>query len=411
MPNMTIGDILLRSQGSIKTGPFGTKLAAREYSNRGAPVISVGEIGYGRITVTDRTKRVGTDVTDRMPEYLLKAGDIVFGRKGGVDRSAWVRPHEEGYFLGSDGIRLRFGQRVDSRFMAYQFQTPRVRNWLLQHAIGTTLPSLNEPTLRAVPVELPSFPVQRSISATLGSLDSKIESGERAVGLLRELVQLQFRRILENEHYALVPLAELASIVKGRSYKSAELQPSPTALVTLRSVDRNGGYREDGLKPYVGPFKPEQVVCGGEVVVAQTDLTQGAEVVGRAVRVPPISQFETLVASLDLAIVRPLGSQPIEYLYALLSSEAFRQHCRSHTTGTTVLHLAKDAIPTWRAPVVSQESQQAYAALVRPLLARMDVLRDEASRLRDVRDALLPELLSGRIRVPEATEAVEEAVG
>lgn len=98
--------------------------------------------------------------------------------------------------------------------------------------------------------------------------------------------------------------------------------------------------------------------------------------------------------------MRPLAGMPVEYLHGLLSSEAFRQHCRAHVHGTTVLHLAKDAMPTWSAPIVPPDEQERFAESVRPMLARMDALSEESARLVALRDALLPEILSGRVRVP-----------
>jgi len=87
----TIGALLDETGGSIKTGPFGTKLKASEYTATGAPVISVGEVGFGRLRIHYNTPRVDETVFSRMPEFLLKAGDIVFGRKGSVERSAQAR--------------------------------------------------------------------------------------------------------------------------------------------------------------------------------------------------------------------------------------------------------------------------------------------------------------------------------
>ena len=136
--------------------------------------------------------------------------------------------------------------------------------------------------------------------------------------------------------------------------------------------------------------------------MAQTDLTQGAEVVGRAVRVPADTSADTLVASLDLVIVRPLGDMPVEYLQGILTDEAFRQYCRSRASGTTVLHLASDAIPTYNAPIVSHSAQKNYSEFARPLINRIDSLSREIGKLTAARDGLLPSLLSGRIRVPEA---------
>lgn len=257
-------------------------------------------------------------------------------------------------------------------------------------------------TDRLLALELPFPPLaeQRAISSVLGVLDDKIESNRRAIGILGALVSSLFTQAVSSTEKKHVPLGEITSVVKGRSYKSSELEDSPTALVTLKSIDRHGGYKFDGLKPYTGPYKPGQVVEPGEIVVAQTDLTQGAEVVGRGVRVPRSTEYSTLVASLDLAIVRPMGEMPVEYLLGLISSEGFRQHCRSHVTGTTVLHLAKDAIPTWLAPIVSLEEQQQFAVTARALLARMDALVEETTALSSLRHALLPELLSGRVRCP-----------
>lgn len=95
----TLGDWLDEIGGSIQTGPFGTKLKASQYSSAGVPVISVGEVGHGRLRVKPDSRRVCEDITQRMPEYLLRPGDIVFGRKGAVERSAQVQKHEDGYFL------------------------------------------------------------------------------------------------------------------------------------------------------------------------------------------------------------------------------------------------------------------------------------------------------------------------
>jgi type I restriction enzyme S subunit len=152
------------------------------------------------------------------------------------------------------------------------------------------------------------------------------------------------------------------------------------------------------------------VLAPGELAVAQTDLTQGAEVVGRVIRVPPSDAFETLVASLDLLIVRPRGALQPEYLYGLLRQDAFREHCRRHTSGTTVLHLASDALARYDVPFVSEADQLAFAQDARPILKLVDTLTRQDATLTSLRDALLPELLSGRLRVPEALEQIEAVV-
>lgn len=190
----------------------------------------------------------------------------------------------------------------DPRFAYYWF----LGNDLSAYNSGSVQPMLNRNYIANVSVDIPPLAEQRSIAATLRALDEKIDSNERASRLIRELASQRFRAVVAENDSSLVPLGKITHVVKGRSYKSAELADSTTALVTLKSIDRNGGYKANGLKPYIGDYKPAQVVAPGEIVVAQTDLTQGAEVVGRGVRVPASADHGTLVASLDLASsVRP----------------------------------------------------------------------------------------------------------
>ena len=73
----------VRDFAKIITGPFGTLLKASEYSeSNGVPLISVGEIREGYLNITHETPRVSSEVTRRLPQYVLKQGDIIFGRKG-----------------------------------------------------------------------------------------------------------------------------------------------------------------------------------------------------------------------------------------------------------------------------------------------------------------------------------------
>ena len=83
--------------------------------------------------------------------------------------------------------------------------------------------------------------------------------------------------------------------------------------------------------------------------MACTDVTQAAEVIGHAALVQPSPEYERLVASLDTIILRP-KREPLdrEYLYFLCSTEAFISHTAAYSTGTTVLHLGKDAIPSFQ---------------------------------------------------------------
>ncbi len=306
---------------------------------------------------------------------------------------------------------IRTNGRVDPGFLQKWLSLPAMKYFMLGHSSGGTRKAITKCHILSFPIPLPPVTEQRGIAATLGVLDDKIESNHRARDLIKGLLLAAFEELLAKNKFEEVPLAGIATSTKGVSYKSVDLLPSRTSLVTLKSIDRSGGYKSNGLKQYVGPYKPQQVTIPGDIVVAQTDLTQGAEVVGRAVRVPPENSAATLVASLDLVIVRPNPDIPTEYLLGVLTDERFRAHCCSRTSGTTVLHLASDAIPTYMAPLVGTDVREDFASRAGPLVERGDGLASETRSLIALRDTLLPELLSGRIRVSEARGVVEEAVG
>jgi type I restriction enzyme S subunit len=356
-------------------------ITPRDLSRQAQRFVVAGERGISQVGLSGSTAK------------LLPAGTVLVSSRAPIGLTAIAKVP----VTTNQGCRSFIpGDDADSLFMYYRLAS--MTEEFEKRANGSTFKEISGSSLAEIEIDLPSLAEQRAIAATLGALDDKIESNRRAAGLVSDLVAAKFRSAISESEPSFVPLGELTQVVNGRSYKSSELAKSTTALVTLKSIDRNGGYKDNGLKPYTGDYKPEQVVHAGEIVVAQTDLTQGAEVVGRGVRVPASGEFEILVASLDLAIVRPVDDTPVEYLLGLLTSEDFRQWCRSRVTGTTVLHLSKDAIPTWPAPMISLERQRKYAESAGALYGRLDSLEEESRRLATLRDTILPELLSGRIR-------------
>lgn len=199
------------------------------------------------------------------------------------------------------------------------------------------------------------------------------------------------------EEWSLIQIQDVAKTIKGKSYKSTELESSSTALVTLKSFSRGGGYRLDGLKEYTGKYKPEQEVFAGDLVIAYTDVTQAADVIGKPAMVISDSRYEHLVISLDVAVVRPASDSLKYFLYGLAKTEQFQQHTNSHSTGTTVLHLSKIAVPEYTFSKPSDELIELYKVITQPLFQLINERIEESKNLERTRDTLLPKLLSGEL--------------
>jgi type I restriction enzyme S subunit len=179
----------------------------------------------------------------------------------------------------------------------------------------------------------------------------------------------------------------------------------------LKSFARGGGYRPDGLKPFAGCYKQEQVVKPGEVVAACTDVTQAAEVIGRAAMVRRSSLYRELVASLDTLIVRPKTSDmTVAFLYSLLRTDAFVEHTYAHVTGTTVLHLGKDAVPSFSFALPPKTLVDVFDGIGSRIFGKIETLELESATLAALRDALLPKLIRGEIRVRDAERLILQNV-
>lgn len=373
----------------------------------GHPYIAIPDIQDGRVVLSRARLISDDDLAEWTRRTTPIAGDVLVTRRGRVGDTAPI-PADLRCAIGQNLVLLRSsGNVVDQEFLRWASRSPQ---WWSEVArllnVGAVFSSLNVKDIARIRIPVPSLDEQRRIVGVLSALDEKISANARLCELLGQALEANFRGVV-GEQRELVSLGELASVTKGVSYRSADLSDSTTALVTLKSFNRAGGYSARGLKEYVGPFKPQQRIVPGEIVVAQTDLTQAADVVGRAVRVPASREHKTLVASLDLAIVRPVTGIPYEFVLGLMLDGRFREYCRSRTSGTTVLHLASNAISTFAAPKVSVEVQLRYALRARPMLETREFLEGESESLAATRDALLPQLMSGKLRVKDAEKVLE----
>jgi type I restriction enzyme S subunit len=188
-----LGELIASNQAELQTGPFGTMLNSSEYVDVGTPVIAVQDIGNNRL-LSEKLNYVGPIVEKRLEKYKVRINDIIFGRKGAVDRRALVSCNEEGWIQGSDCIRLRFDTTIDARFISYQLGSIRIKEWLVQHSHGATMPSLNQEILSLLPFILPPLHEQRAIASVLSSLDDKIDLLHRQNKTLEAMAETLFRQ-------------------------------------------------------------------------------------------------------------------------------------------------------------------------------------------------------------------------
>ncbi|OEU81257.1 MAG: hypothetical protein BA872_02840 [Desulfobacterales bacterium C00003060] len=178
----------------ILTGPFGTQLKASHYTSEGTPVINVRNVGYGDLR-PEKLEFIPDQVVSRLSKHLLETRDIVFGRKGAVDRHLFVSESETGWMQGSDCIRIRvLTDAIYPAFLSFALRLPSHKQWMLtQCSNKATMASLNQDVIGRIPVNLPDPATQAEIASILSAYDDLIENNRRRIQLLEQAARLLYR--------------------------------------------------------------------------------------------------------------------------------------------------------------------------------------------------------------------------
>lgn len=183
----------------VQTGPFGTQLSADSYTEDGSgvPCVNVKNIGDGVFRVDD-LDRVQEDVAERLVNYEIKRGDVIFARKGSVDKRTVAEEEQDGWILGSDSIGVRFDEDVLPRYACYYYGNGVMGQHLHKMAKGSTMPSMNAEIIGNLEIIIPPFDEQCRIAALLDEkcavIDTKIEERK---GQLEKLTEYRSSVIYE----------------------------------------------------------------------------------------------------------------------------------------------------------------------------------------------------------------------
>jgi type I restriction enzyme, S subunit len=404
----------------------------------GIPFIRSQNVRPNKVDFAD-IKFITKDFHRKSKKSQLQGGDLLIVRVGQNRGDCAVLPHGLGEVNCANIVFARPNPSY-SDFLGAYFNTPSGHEALLSLSSGSAQLVLNTKAIAKIEVPVPPAKVAEEIGALSKKFDDRITLLRETNTTLESIAQVLFKSWFvdfdpvhakmqgrapegmdeataalfpdnfEESELGLVPkgwsisaVANVAEIVKGKSYSSKDLvDKHTTALVTLKSFERGGGFRMDGFKPYSGTFKPTQVVIPGDLIVAYTDVTQAAELIGKPAIVVGIEEHGTLVASLDVGIVRPdfsvCGRQ---FLYGLFKTDSFQSHTLAHTSGTTVLHLSKDGVGSFQFVLPPAGLINVFEDIATELAERRQINSDQVRALRLLRDTLLPRLISGQLSLSE----------
>jgi type I restriction enzyme S subunit len=436
----TLGKVCERTGGDIQTGPFGSQLHASDYVPFGIPSIMPKNIGDNRV-VTEGIARITSQDAKRLSRYLVRTGDIVYSRRGDVERRALIRAEEDGWLCGTGCLRVRFGNgEIDPLFAFYYLGHPNVREWIVRHAIGATMPNLNTSILSALPFVVPPPSEQKAIARILSSLDDKIELNQQMNRTLEAIARAIFkswfvdfdpvRAKMDGRQPAGMDAATadlfpdsfedspLGKIPKGWSYQPAEsifnvgIGKTPprkepewfsTSCHDIRWVSiRDMGESETFISDTREYLVPEAVArFNVRVVPDHTVLLSFKLTIGRVAITDGEMTTNEAIAHFKLGRKLQLSS---EYLYLYLKIFDYSQLGSTSSIAEAVNSKIIKAMPIL---IPDTGLMEQFTNQVADIFAKIKGNQRESRTLSNIRDTLLPKLLSGEIRVKEAEKVVE----
>jgi type I restriction enzyme S subunit len=278
---------------------------------------------------------------------------------------------------------VRSNGRVDPGFLQKWLSLPLMKEYMLGHSSGGTRKAITKGHLQSFPIPLPPLAEQRAIAATLGALDDKIESNRRAVTIAEQLGDALFAAAASESRL----LSDVADITMGSSPKGADLNEDGDGLPFYQGT-RDFGVRFPSLRVWTtAPVR----------TAAKSDTLMSVRA--------PVGELNR--ASADCCIGRGVAAihsdtHPSTLYYAMRSSSSAWDKFQGE--GTVFASVNKTDVHGAEIRWVGDGALFELEDKLRAIDARIESLESETQRLTALRDTLLPELLSGRMRVP--TEGV-----
>lgn len=420
----TLGKVLSAGGGKIQTGPFGSQLHASDYVGLGIPCIMPANMKSNRVNLSGIAFIAEKDAK-RLSHHLVQAGDIVYSRRGDVTQKALIREQEAGYFCGTGCLLVRPGDSIDPEFLIYHLSTPTNQNWIVKQAVGATMPNLNTAILSAVPLNVPpNKEIQKKVAATLSALDAKIDCNNRINAELEAManalyeywfVQFDFpdangkpykssggKMVYNDTLKREIPagwsdceLGSLISFQRGISYKSSDIQETGVPFINLNSFTLAGAFKIEGTKFFNGKYKQDDLIDPGRLVIAITDVTRNADIIGKAFVLPDVFDGPALI-SCDVAAVHSVTFGK-SYLERLFNSSTYHKYIKYFASGTLVLHLDLNGVNWFNTVLPHQCILEKYEAHCAGLLKQREIALKENQQLAQLRDWLLPLLMNGQV--------------
>ena len=392
--SLRIGDI-----GELFDGPHATPKSKGKVSTDYI-FLSISSLENGRLNLKESPSISEEDYLRWTRRVTPRAQDLVFSYETRLGEGALI-PAGLTCCLGRRMALLRPNPKViDPRFLLYLFLGPKFQRTITERTIhGSTVNRISLNDFPDFPILLPDITEQRRIAGVLGALDDKIESNQTVVTRAEQLID----EIAEQKATALptVALSEVCSLSKS-TWKPDTSSDQTVHLFSLPAFDE-GAVPEQAA---VSTIKSNKTLVDRPGILVSRLNPRISRMWWVETDATPVS-----VCSPEFAYLTAGDMHGLACTWLAVRSPEFRGEIVDRVTGTSGSHqrvrpvdLMTIGVPDYRS--LAEHTQMTVLTLLHLVSAR----RQQSVALAELRDVLLPELMSGRMRVDEAGCLVSEAL-
>lgn len=391
-----------------------------EFDIAGIPFARIGNISDNGEIDLSKADLLPEQALHKVGNKISQPGDIVFTSKGSVGRFIFVKA-DMPQFVYSPQLsfwRVMNDKLMVPRFLIYWMQGSEFQEQI--HGLKSQTDMADYVSLsdqRRMMIMLPPFPIQQRIAEILGRLDDKIEVNRRINRTLEAMGQALYKHwfvdfgpfqdgeFVESE-LGLIPqgwrvatLEEAVDINPLRSLRRGQLAPylDMANMPTSSARALNWIQRE---------FNSGMRFLNGDVLVAR--ITPCLEN-GKTAYVDFLEDGQVGWGSTEYIVLRSKPPLPMEFAYLFARTKEFRSHAIQHMTGTSGRQrVSADSLKMYQIVVPTEDVAKSFGERIKNSFKVMKQLDQESAKLTEIRDYLLPKLLSGEIPVEAATEQVDE---
>jgi type I restriction enzyme S subunit len=413
--------------------------ATPKWTTEGFIVLRNQNIKGGRLYLTAPSYTDEVHYLGRIRRAAPQEGDIVITREAPMGEVCQI-PVGLRCCLGQRQVLLRpHPNKVDSRFLLYALQSPYLQRQIgWNEGTGSTVSNLRIPVLEALKVPIPPVAIQKEVASTLGSVDDRIALLRETNATLEDIAQALFKSWfvdfdpIRAKAQGLEPegMDAATSTLFPDSFEESELGLVPVGWQTLRLEDAYEINPSRKLKKgYIAPYLDmANVNTQGHVVsnVVEREVGSGAKFIngdtllaritpclenGKTAFVDFLLLDQVGWGSTEFLVLRPKAPLPVYHGYLLARHSAFREYAVQSMSGTSGRQrVQNDVLGRYPVVIPTKEVAEAFETVVSSIQQKITANQDHAKTLTQLRNTLLPRLISGQMRFPEMEATVENAV-